>query len=430
MEKGILIVLYMIEVVKYYVAYEVFFKEKLKKNIILLIGVLVGLVVLLTVQHINSSFLVVYIYVHILCVIAIVQKTSFLERMQRLLILLFILSCSDAFFDNLLALVLNKDGAGIGIDDLLESLMTLIVVVVLFAIQKSKKLQRKRWNPQKQVKLVVLVVVVIALEIVMTIAGLDYVAKYIDIPRFQTLVPILCMFSYLGIEMLCILFIYIRQVNENMESLLEDEVLLQKMQAQYYESLLEREADTRKYRHDMANHLLCLNKFAVENDLTALRKYLGNMDRELQNIQKSSYDSGNLVLDVITSHYTEKLSSMIKINITGRIQIQLDEMKLCTVYANLLQNAVEELKRCEDTSFLEIHFQQGLQFCRITICNSLSEGNRDKAEEQLLRTVKSDRRNHGLGLSNAAKAVEELHGTLELKKEENSFLATMTLPLK
>lgn len=431
MEKALWMILFVLEDVKYYFAYEVIFGERLKRYLVPITGALVYLTALFAIQDSSRSFLAVILYFHVLCVIFVVQKTNLLDRVRRLFILLFILSCMDAFFEKLLDVFLKQQNRGIGWETLVESLLTFLVFSLLCFIKKRYDASKRGWLYQNSEKIFMLIIVLIALEIVATIAGLDYADRYISSYGFKTAAAILCLFAYLGIGMLGVFIIYIRQMNKKMQRLVEEEMLLQDMQRQYYESLLEKDENTRRYGHDMANHLLCLSRFAEESDLVALREYLRDMRQELQDIQKNGYDTGNRIINVITNHYTKDLASMTQITITGRIQIQLDEMKLCTMYANLLQNAVEELKRCEDkdAAKLEIRLEQGQQFCRISICNSLSDLSREKAEEQLLKSGKPDRKNHGLGLLNAKKAVESLNGTLELTRKENCFLAVVILPL-
>lgn len=428
MAKELLIVLYVIEVVKYYLAYEVAFKERLQRYMVPTLGFIINLTAMIVFRSI-SALLYVLMYLFVLCVIAVVQKVALWDRIQRIILLLFFLSCADEFFDKLLSLFMSQESGSIGWYTLFESLLTLFVILILFLIQKRSDQKENGWFFKNFGKIIMLVVILMALEIVMTITCLNYASKYVEKSGFQTWVIILSLFSYIGIELLGIFILYIRHVNTRMERMVEDEILLQDMQRQYYEALLEREEDTRRYRHDMANHLLCLNKYAEESDLTVIKRYLNDMSQELQKIQKSLCNSGNHILDVITNHYIEMLSPQTEVKISGEIQVQLDEMKLCTIYANLLQNAVEELKHCEDISLLKIQFEQGKHFCRISICNSLSVASRGKTESRLLKSEKNDKRNHGLGISNAKRAVKALNGTLELKKEGDCFLAVVVLPL-
>lgn len=429
MEKSLFVLLYVFEIFKYYLAYEVFFGERLRRYIVPLLGLLVYLVALFALWNTDRSFLAVLAYFIVFCTITVVQNTTLLGRIQRTLILLFTITCADAFFNNLLKSVFHLKDMRPGIDSLPESFVTLLVVVVLYVVNRRNKAFKIKWSSQKLTKPFMVIMLLMAIEIVMTTTCLEGANAYIDNPRFHAVITIICPLSYLGIEMLGIFILYIKRVNAEMEQLVEDELLLQEMQKRYYESLLEKEENTRRYRHDMANHLLCLNRFAEERDLAPLQEYLLKMRQELQEIQKNNYESGNRIIDIITNHYIEALPSYTEVKITGRVQIHMDDMKLCTVYGNLLQNAIEEIRCCQDKALLDIRFEQGTQFCKISIRNSLSKTSLQKSKNQLLKSKKSDRRDHGLGLSNAARAAEALNGILELKKEENYFLAVLILPL-
>ncbi len=43
-----------------------------------------------------------------------------------------------------------------------------------------------------------------------------------------------------------------------MKKYLETEKLLRQTQKSYYETMLQKEEDTRRFRHDIINHLMCL----------------------------------------------------------------------------------------------------------------------------------------------------------------------------
>ncbi len=57
----------------------------------------------------------------------------------------------------------------------------------------------------------------------------------------------------ISIFLLVIFVVYIKNTNERMEQLLKTERLLKESQVNYYKRSLRKEADTRKYRHDMIN---------------------------------------------------------------------------------------------------------------------------------------------------------------------------------
>lgn len=422
-------VLYFIEILKYYLAYEFLYGEKLKKYFLPVAGFAVSLIMMFIMIHGKEALLFLLMYFFVLCVVAAVQRGTLSERIKRLIFLLFFLSCSDEFFHILLSLFIAEKSGEVGWETLLESSLTLAAVLILSMLRKCGKQKEGGRLIRFFGRHIMLIAIIMLLEIIISVTCLNYAGRYVDKPGFREVVSVLCLFSYFGIELLGFFLLHIRKVNLKMEKIIEDEKLLQDMERQYYEALLKRDEDTRRYRHDMANHLLCLNKYAEEGDCVAIKRYLSDMDREMKKIQKSSCHSGNDVLDVITDNYIGMVPSQTEVRISGTILAQLDEMKLCTIYGNLLQNAIEELQLCEDISILEIQFEQGEHFCRISICNSLSAASRKKTRGRSLKTNKYDKRIHGFGILNARAAVEELNGTLELNKTDDHFLAVVVLPL-
>ena len=264
-----------------------------------------------------------------------------------------------------------------------------------------------------------------------TVAELEYARHEItDNGRFYNISFALCLVSYISIGLVGFFAIYIKMVNEQMEQMVENEILLKKMQKHYYEELLGKEEDTRRYRHDMNNHLICLRNYASNGDLEKVLEYVEKMQGAASEIQKRCYFSGNEIIDAITNYYVLQLTDEVAVSVSGKMQIDMDEIGLCTIYANLLQNAVEELGRGEGKKgVLNIHFYQGVKYFRISIENSLSETQTKQELENMLKTKKKDTLNHGIGLRNVKKAVEEMGGMLEVRKNEESFLAEVNLPV-
>lgn len=83
--------------------------------------------------------------------------------------------------------------------------------------------------------------------------------------------------------------------------------------------------------------------------------------------------------------------------------------------------------QCEGEAFLEISFAQGREHFEIAIRNSLSEVHKKQELNDILKTQKGDKRAHGLGLLNVRETVESMGGRLEIRKEENTFCAIVTI---
>ena len=169
---------------------------------------------------------------------------------------------------------------------------------------------------------------------------------------------------------------------------------------------------------------MCLNALAQKGNLETLRSYLDDMQGELQKIQLKKFNTGNEIMDIMSNFYIPQLSDKIKINFRVRSVPNLDEMKLCTIYSNLLQNAVEELNSDPTREGnLEILFTQDIDVFRLMISNSIF---REK-ENDSFATRKKDKKNHGIGLENVKRVVDELGGKIWITDNDNIFKVIVEL---
>lgn len=222
--------------------------------------------------------------------------------------------------------------------------------------------------------------------------------------------------------------------NSRMRELLTEEHLLQITQKKYYESMLAAEEDTRKYRHDMNNHFLIMDMLLEKNDLRGLEKYLKGLEEEFQTVSSRRYDTGNSIIDAISGHYLPRISDFADIKVRGKLppRLSVDELNICTIYSNLLKNAVEELERLHDKMNVNLqfylNFSQGMKLMKMDMRNSM--GDNPKFKGILTPTSKKDRRNHGIGLSNIRRAVEQEHGSFTVAAVDGMFCAEVILPVE
>lgn len=313
-------------------------------------------------------------------------------------------------------------------DSLVLSFLTLLAVSVAYLWKTKNKSILKRGLSKRTINFMIGFMIV---GMLITVACVDFAEEYVSNIGFSVLTTVLCVTSYVSIGILGVFIIHIRKVNETMDEMLQNEIVLKDMQKSYYEALLEKEEETRNYRHDMVGHLLCLESFAKEGKTAELEAYLSKMQQQMRQIQGKKYRTGNQIIDVITNHYLSEADEQTEVQVSGFAEedLKIDSVSLCSVYTNLLKNAVEELARIkEGKKKLKIMFTQGAHFFCIEIQNSLSE--RSKEKRSVLESEKGDRRNHGIGLRNVRKIVKEYEGTFDTKIDHDIFVARVTLNYK
>ena len=430
-EAGLAMLLFLLEILKYRKAYDLFGGKKIQ-NIWLSVPVGIGLFILLVInQDIRSSGKYVIVYIITIILLFFLLRGKWQERIISLLIIFFASNVIELLIFTIFdigKLCILEERRILMYEAQLGSFTVLFFLYIISLVKE--RLKKKAISLKNVIyKKIYYFVILMAITMLCTIAGLNFSASYVTNSKFTGFAFILCILSYLGIGILGVFVLYIKKMNQQMEEVLQSEKMLKDMQKQYYEALLEKEEDTRRYRHDMVNHLLCLNSLAQQEKIEELKMYLDQMQNQTQIIQNKSYVTGHQVLDVITNYYLTPLQN-VDIKLSGQISeaLEYDNVSLCIIYANLLKNAVEEVERSkEGERFININFKQGIEYFRMIIQNSLSEESSKK--ENMLVTSKKDKKNHGIGLRNVHRTIEENGGSIKINHDSTSFTVEVILKL-
>lgn len=229
---------------------------------------------------------------------------------------------------------------------------------------------------------------------------------------------------------LVVFIFYVHDYNKKLVMSLNLEKLLKKMQENNYNMLLERETETRRYRHDMHDHLLYLSWLCDNNEIEKLQKYVGELQEKLTNTQKKCYFTGNEIMDLLLNYHLRHLED-VKISVFGQFTqpLNINESDFCAIFSNLILNAAEEVQRQEtEEKYIRIDIKQGNFFSEVEMKNSTKRSFSDKAGQ--FHTNKPDKRNHGLGIMNVREIIEKNHGSLVIDGLGNEFTAIATLDNK
>lgn len=192
------------------------------------------------------------------------------------------------------------------------------------------------------------------------------------------------------------------------------------MQLNHFRAYQETQTQTRRIRHDMKNHMIGMKDLYNRKKYEELGVYLEELSNVTGEIEKE-YHIGNDMADAIIN---EKMlrQKEIHLSITGSMYgvSAIDPIDICTIFANALDNALEEIKQ---NGFKEpkitISVKREKRFVVLIFTNSCKE---KKDVKELLTTSKKDGENHGFGIQNMRKAAEKYQGdlTYEIWKESDT----------
>ena len=423
------LVCYGIECLKYCLTYLTFWKKRMKRILIPLLGagaLLTFIISRFIVRDSAKMLLLTFIAIFVSCAsIDEKVKDRIIKCLEIVLINLVVDSLCGVSIDWIIS---NK------ICDLSEFTYSICIrggtiglYVCLMCLRKCG-LGRRLFRFQG--KKIVFVTFVLIFNGFFSIALLNHMKIYFHDSGIMRGVDLLVIAFYLSIGIVAVLVIELRKKNVKIFKMLMLEKKQKEMQEFYYEELLGKEEATRRYRHDMANHILCIEAMLKRADIEAARKYIGDMEHVVLWDLNNCYVTGHRIIDIVTNYQLSRLDSSIKQNVFGKIKYDtaLADMDLSVLYSNLLQNAVEDLLKEGEDKFIEIYLEQGMEYCEIKIINSLSNESKKKAD--ILVSEKTDSKNHGFGLKNVEGVIKKYNGTIKFLKEENLFTVTVLLPNK
>lgn len=193
-------------------------------------------------------------------------------------------------------------------------------------------------------------------------------------------------------------------------------------QEQHYQYLEKKEEDTKRFRHDMRDHMRTIGRMAERGKSEEIVRYMERIFQILEK-KKESIVVGNGVVDAILNQFTERCSEKkIRLCVGGRLPADcfVEPFDLCTIFYNILKNAEEAAGQCgEENRNIEVHIRYEQQMIMIqeenTCCHTLNirGGN--------LVTTKEDAKGHGYGIQNVIQSVRRYSGKFSYEQSEGKF---------
>ena len=195
-------------------------------------------------------------------------------------------------------------------------------------------------------------------------------------------------------------------------------------QLRYYQQLQSGMEKVNHIRHDLNNQLQTAYTLLGSGRTEAAREQLDAIHQQLRERVGTTY-CANLVADAVLLEKAELCHRRgIQLEVEAELPqtLPVEGVHLCSVLANLLDNAVEG---CEGCSPAWIRLSARLQAGCLTVrCeNPVAAGRRERpAKHELLPQ-------RGLGLSILSQLARLYHGELQTQRENGVFTAVLLLPL-
>lgn len=200
-------------------------------------------------------------------------------------------------------------------------------------------------------------------------------------------------------------------------------------QLAHYEKLKQVYQKIRGIRHDLKNHFFALDELLSHKDIEGAQDYLHSFMSDIFNANYRIYDTQNPILDALL---TEKLAwalqagIQIDTDITIRPDIHIDNVDLCILFGNALDNAIEACRCLNDADKkITIKMLTRKSLLNVVIRNTALPP--VKGTNGFYETSKQDKLNHGLGLTNISEVVTKYDGAVQTEYKDGYFTLTCML---
>lgn len=202
-----------------------------------------------------------------------------------------------------------------------------------------------------------------------------------------------------------------------------------KTQENYYRSEQNAEDEIRRLKHDMKNHLICINELCRKERYEELSEYINDLSDIFNENDSLIFNTGNNIANaIISDKMLRSRENRIRFHVRGSLEnAGIAPVDMCAMLANLLDNAIEAASRMpEEQRTIELEFRQNVYFLLITVSNATD------MPVDTEKTTKTDKLNHGFGIYNIRHAANKYNGEVNFscQKEEKAyrFIAEIMLP--
>ena len=145
------------------------------------------------------------------------------------------------------------------------------------------------------------------------------------------------------------------------------------MQKAYYEEMLLREQETKKFRHDINNHMLCLRSPIDSGNYTEAEKYISDLCSRISTL-RNKYSTGNELVNAIVNDTASRYES-VKLTWNGILsdELNISNMEICIIFSNLLDNAFCAASKCHENGRVDVEVKTVTNSLLFTVKNNIAE---------------------------------------------------------
>lgn len=213
--------------------------------------------------------------------------------------------------------------------------------------------------------------------------------------------------------------------------LLENSMLKEQNELQYNNYLAMQQQETRVHQlyHDIGNHIRTIQILVENGEKEEAQKYTDNLLEEYKSIYKYYYCTNRIINAVLTdkAKQCERCHITADIDINIPIQLSIREIDLMSIFANLLDNAIEGCNRSTSNNhYIKVRASIVGDYLAVKVINNKKA---DEIIDKFHVTWKKDKKVHGQGTKILKEIVERYKGHEEFLDLGEEFSALVMLSI-
>ena len=213
--------------------------------------------------------------------------------------------------------------------------------------------------------------------------------------------------SFLTMIVLVIVMTFLIWKNRNITGQNTFLLMKEEMEKQKYEEIRASIEQNKELVHDTKNHYLVISEYVKNQEYEKLENYVDEIRRNFVKINPQIY-TGN------------------QLDVTPLSSLTMEEREICSLFGNLLDNALEACEKVTDKERkkISIKIEQHMQMLFLEIKNGTDKLPAKSGHTFL--TSKQDKSLHGYGLKSVERIVTRYDGDLAYEMEDGMFVVSIT----
>lgn len=265
-----------------------------------------------------------------------------------------------------------------------------------------------------------------------TISGTTLITLSRDLPEIQMREQRLMLLSVSCIWLTClIMYFVVQQMNKDNQTKLEYELMKEKEKysKESMEIIKRGNEELREFKHDLKNYLLPLQEMAEKMPQSEMADACEKIFQKIEDVQ-TLIQTGNRYVDSmintkISLARSEKTD--VKCTILSRMD-GVDGLEFCSVFGNLMDNAIEAERTVADGKKIEILIEEKMGYLRLLVQNKIDRSVLKENPE--LRTTKKTEGVHGIGHKSVEWTMQKMGGAVKYYEKDGMFCAETVFPVK